>query len=277
VADPLQLPALLAGLRAHGDADMLAEFFTPQEGAITAQARSLAKPGSHLSGRLKPADELRISLARRRSGAALLTGCETTRQHPLWQEGLDHLALYWFMLDCAVTGSGTPELNTGVFRLLVNLLRSAPASSALPACASVFALKLAALHGLLPDLLHCGRDGHAFAGDEPAFLLVRGEGLIGREAYNRYYAHAGSSTRHGSVPQGMLRISPRRRVRWAGLLQRRLLDYPQSGADLADAAVLLGVCHQALADLAHRQLRTYTFLQRQWKLPAGRELAGAAD
>lgn len=275
--DPVWEPALLAGLRPQGDADMLADCFTPHEGALTLLAKGLAKPGSHLAAKLKPADELRIAVTKRRAGWPLLTGCEPETRHRIWQDSLDHLALYWFMLDCAVTSSGDTPQNADVFRLLVNLLRSAPAPSALSGCACVFALKLLGLLGLLPSLICCERDGHAFTADEPVFLLTRGEGLIGRAAYNAHYARAASTDSRADVPQGLLRISPQRRARWAALLHGPLLDYPARGCDRADSALLTRLCANALADLAQRPLRTHEFLVKQWRLPQGRELAELLD
>jgi DNA repair protein RecO len=286
--DPTWELALLAALRPSGEADVLADLFTPREGALTLLAKGLAKPGSRLAAKLKPADELRIAVTRRRAGWPLLTGAEPEAAHPQWQAGLDHLALYWFMLECARLGSSEPEQNAEVFRLLVNLLRSAPDGAALPGCASVFALKLLGLHGLLPPLGHCCLDGHAFAPDEPVFLLASGEGLVGREAYNQHYARAApvaaASSRRTDrrpeaaatgTPHGLTRIGPSRRRRWQALLHGALLDYPQAGADRADAAALLRLCATALADLAHQPVRSREFLWTQWRLPAGPELAAA--
>jgi len=265
--DPVQEPALLAALRPSGEADMLADLFTPREGALTLLAKGLAKANSHLAAKLKPGDELRIGVTRRRLGWPLLTGAEPEQAHPVWQAGLDHLALYWFLLECARLSSGEPEQNADVFRLLVNLLRSEPDAAALPGCAGVFALKLLGLHGLLPPLGHCALDGHAFAPDEPVYLPASGEGLIGQAAYVEW--------RQDAAATGLLRISPEHRRRWQALLHGPLLDYPQAGADRADAAVLLRLCASALADLAHQPVRSLEFLGRQWGLPTGRELVNA--
>jgi recombinational DNA repair protein (RecF pathway) len=273
MADPAHELALLAALRPAGEADMLADLFTPREGALTLLAKGLAKPGSHMAARLKPADELRIAQTRRRAGWPLLTGAEPEQLHPAWQADLGHLALYWFMLECARLGSGEPEQNAAVFRLLVNLLRSEPAAADLPGCACVFALKLLGLHGLLPPLGHCQLDGHAFAPDEPVFLLASGEGLLGYAAYQAHYARASGLGAPGLGPLGgLLPISPVRRRRWQELLHGALLDYPQPGADRADAAALLRLGATALADLAHQPVRSLEFLWQQWRLPLGREL-----
>jgi recombinational DNA repair protein (RecF pathway) len=261
-------PALLAGIHAAGEADAAVELFTPTAGALTVRARGLSKPGSKLAAHLLPADELRVTLARGRGAQPMLTGASAEERHPLWRTGLAHLALYWLMAGSARLGSGTPEQNADVFRLIVNLLRSDPDAAALPGCASVFALKLLHVHGLLPDLHCCHRDGHAFTAEEPVFLLARGEGLIGREAYNQHYARAAGQ----DVPRGMLRVSPSRRARWERLLRAPLLDYPAASADLADAAVLLTLCANALRDLAHAALPALDFLATQWKLPRGTEL-----
>ncbi len=276
MADPQWDLALLAALRPAGEADMLADLFTPREGALTLLAKGLAKANSHLAAKLKPGDELRIAHTRRRAGWPLLTACELVQEHSQWQTDLSYTALYWFMLECARTSSGESEQNADVFRLLVNLLRSTPTATDLASCGCVFALKLLGLHGLLPPLGHCSRDGHEFAPDEPVFLLTSGEGIVGLAAYQSIYADAMGLGAPGlGTIGGLLRIGPLRRQRWQVLLHGPLLDYPQAGVDLADAAALLRLCAIALADLAHQPIRSLEFLSQQWALPSGGQLAAA--
>jgi recombinational DNA repair protein (RecF pathway) len=269
--EPVWEVALLAGLRPVGDNDVLVDLFTGRDGSITLLAKGMSKPGSHLAPLLKPADELRIGVLERRAGRPLLAGCVVTRSHPDWQANLDHLALYWFMLESARFSSSEASQNADVLRLVVNLLRSEPKEADLCACLCSFCLKLLRLLGLLPDLESCSRDGHAFTPDEPVFLLIRGEGLIGRDAYNNSYSRATGGQLE--VPRGLLRICPQRRQRWVALLQGPLLEYRLSSCDVADAAVLSGLCSQVLAGLAGQSMRSGEFLARQWSFPTDSKLA----
>jgi DNA repair protein RecO len=262
----LTTPALLASVQSQGEADALVTFFTPDAGVQHTRARGLRRPHSKLAHLLKPADELNIILTAGRMRTPLLTGVTVVRQHAPWQQDLYLLALYWFMLEAACLGSGSPPLNTALFTLIVNLLRSDPPSTALGGAAAVFALKLLALHGLLPDLAHCAEDGHAFSTDEPLHLLPNGEGLIGRAAYNAHYA------RHGG---GLYRLEPAQARRWRVLLNGTLLDYLAAGATRHDAALLSHLVALRLGEMSGRQLASVAFLRQQWQLDTLDELLRA--
>ena len=255
--------ALLASSTPLGEADALLSFFTPEAGAQLVRARGLRRAQSKLAHLLKPADELRLTLAAGRMATPLLTGVSVEQAHPMWQAELRYLALYWYMLECAQLGSASPQLNTAVFTLLVNLLRSQPEPAGLFGVASVFALRLLGLHGLLPDLQHCALDGHRFTLNEPLHLLPSGEGLIGREAYNQHYARSGG---------GLLRLAPGQLTRWGQLAAGGLLDYPQAAANADDAAILVYLATQRMSDLAARPMQTAAFLSAQWKLAGYTEM-----
>jgi DNA repair protein RecO (recombination protein O) len=252
-----QLPALLVSSEARGEADTLLHFFSPEQGALTIKAKGLRRSSSKLAGVLLPADELQLSLASGRSATPVLTGCSTVRAHPEWRGSLELQCLYWFMAECADLGSASPGLNTEVYTLLANLLRHAPEAGQRSACAAVFALKLLTLHGLLPDLSCCALDGHPLAGDEPAHLLPSGEGLVGRDAYNRHYAR-------GAQP--MLRLEAAQLQLWRELRQAPLLDYARYAATDGDAAALIRLTGRRLEELAGRPLLSGILLLRQWKL-----------
>jgi recombinational DNA repair protein (RecF pathway) len=251
--------ALYASLSPIGEADALVRFFTAQTGALTVKARGLRRSGSKLQHLLQPCDELTLSFAPARTRTPVLTGVSVHKSHLFWRSELKLLALYWFFIECAITGSGTPSQNEQIFQLIVNLLRSAPADAAARQGAlAVFGIKLLALHGLLPSFETCALDGHAFMPGEVAHLLPNGEGLVGREAFNSRYARSGGA---------LLRLDPGRLMRWRALLHGPLLDYPQLGADEWDAAVLLYHTHRQLADLAAHALPAAAFLSQSWKLP----------
>lgn len=255
--------ALLVGIIPQGESDALVRFCAEEPGALTARARGLRKAESKLAPRLKPADELEVRLAAGRGGPAVLIGVEVARGHPHWRDDLGLLALYWFMAECLYVGSGDAQLNVDMYRLLCNLLRSEPMAAQRDGAASAFCLKLLRLHGLLADLKCCALDGHPLEQDEPAHLLPRGEGLVGRQAYNERYARTGG---------GMVMVDGARRQRWQQLVQGALLDYAAAAADSLDATLLIQLTARALGSTAATQIRSVQFLLQQWELPAIEEL-----
>ena len=261
--DKQEHPAVLVSIYPAGEADSIVRLFGPGTGGFTARARGLSKPASKLAPGLKPAAELGIGTVSGRGGYPLLTGVSVKRDHPVWRAGMALLALYWFFAECAAVGSGESEANASVYRLLVNLLRTTPSGGERYGAAAVFCLKLLGLHGLLPDLAQCNLDGHRLAADEPAFLLPGGEGLVGRDEYNRLYARTGG---------GLLRLSPARRNRWLNLLTQPLLEYAAAGSDRNDAAVLISFTARTIADMTAAPVHSADFLAGQWKLPSWTEL-----
>ncbi|MCH7472630.1 recombination protein O N-terminal domain-containing protein [bacterium] len=258
-------PALWIKSVPQGEADALLTFFCLPQGAVLAKARSLRKAKSRLAGLLMPGDELNITLARGRGSIPVLTGVSTHRSHPAWRADIALSALMWLFLECAYIGSGEPELNQEVFQLVVNLLRNPPADDQRHGAAAVFGLKLLALHGLLPDFAHCAIDGHAIAEGEPVHLLPNGEGVIGREAYNRQYARTAGA---------LIRLSPERLKRWRLLRRCSLLDYVEAEADAVDAALIVHHTARRLGETAGQQLASAIFLASQWKLPSFAEMLG---
>lgn len=250
-------PALLVSTSPVGEADVLVRFFTPSGGAVTALARSLHKSTSRLAASLLPADELEIRLVTGRGARPILAGARVTTDHSCWREDLDLLALYWFMAECAFLSASEQSINQATFQLTANLLRSDPSPLARYGALAVFVLKTQRLHGLLADLSHCVVDGHLLADDEPVHLLPSGEGVIGREAYNKHYARTGG---------GLVRMEPERLARWRQILGGPLLDYPDLKADELDAALLLHQGARALGDLAGHAVGSAEYLRRQWKL-----------
>lgn len=262
------VPALYFSVSPLGESDAMVSCFTPIDGALAIKARGLRKPQSKLAHLLLPADELRLRLARSRGPSPILTGVSLHRVHPEWREDLGLLAFYWFMIECAFVGSGGQEANADVFRLVVNLVRSMPTSELRHGAAAVFGLKLLMLHGLLPDLEHCAIDGHRLSAGEPVHLLPSGEGVVGREAYNRHYARTGG---------GMLQLAPQRFARWRSLRSGSLLDYASLGTDSIDAALLVHYTARLIADTAGRPVRSAQFLAKQWELADVLELQRHAD
>ncbi|GEM_PF-2260210 len=255
--------AILVGISPHAESDAVVRLFADGRGALVARARGLRKAQSKLAPRLQPADELEVRTAAGRGGVGLLIGVEPVRSHPHWRADLGLLALYWFMAECLYVGAGEEQVNADMYRLLANLLRSEPDGELRYGAAAVFSLKLLGLHGLLADLSCCALDGHALAPDEPAHLLPRGDGLVGRAAYNEHYARSGG---------GMLRLDAERRRRWLTLLTGALLDYPAVGADQLDAALLIQHAARLLSGTAAAPIRSVQFLVQQWRLPTLEEL-----
>ncbi len=254
-------PALLVGSLPRGEADSLVRFYTPGHGGLQLAARSLRKPGSKLVGQLQPADELQISAAHARAGAPILTAVSCSREHRLWRNDLNLLALYWFMLECAWLASSDDVSNADGYRLIVNLLRSDPQPAQRYGLASVYCMRVLALHGMLPDLFHDELTGAALEGEclcGPAF-----EGL--RNA--RDPAHAGLP-RHG-----LLLIDAPRLQRWRSLQSRPLLEYGKLDCDAVDAALLVGFLRVHISGLAGTAVHSAEFLSRQWKLSRYRDLA----
>lgn len=260
--------ALLVNTVAAGEADSLVSFFSAEDGALTALARGLRKSTSKLAASLLPADELDIRLASGRGRRNILIGAATARGHPEWRAGLDLLSLYWFMAECLYLSAGEPEINAAMYRLAVNILRHPPTPEVRCSAAAVFALKLQMLHGLLPDLAHCALDGHLLADNEPVHLLPSGEGVIGREAYNRHYARTGG---------GLVRLEAQRLYRWRRLLGGALLDYREVPADAVDVALLVHHLARAVGDVAGRALHSAAYMRAQWKLPDLSELLQAQN
>ena len=251
-------PALFASTSPLGEADALVRFFACPDGDMLLKARGLRRSTAKLAQLLQPGDELAVRQARGRAQTGVLTGVIVHRGHPAWRASIRLLALYWFFIESALTGSGAPPLNEQVYQLLVNLLRSEPAGeTAEYGALCAFCLKLFTLHGLLPSLAHCAIDGHVLLPDEPVHLLPNGEGLVGRAAYNSRYARSGG---------GLLRMEARRLARWQRLQHGALLDYAVAGADGWDAAVLLHHAAQRLSDLAAKPLPAAGFLRGSWKL-----------
>ena len=248
--------ALLVSSFATGEGAGYLQLFSRQAGALSVKAPGIARQQSKLAPLLQPADELLLTLSRGRGTSAILTGIAVERDHSLWRGDLDLLALYWFFTECAYIGSAGEADNELVYRLVVNLLRSDPAEPARPAALCVFCLKLLAIHGLLPDLLHCSITGELLGPRETAYLMPGGQGLICLAEYDRRYARSGV----------LHRLDGEQRLRWLSLLSGPLLGYPHSGADRSDAALLLHLCVQALADIAAREIAAAKFLSVQWKL-----------
>lgn len=242
---------------------MLVRLFSPTGGAVMALARSLRKSTSKLAASLQPADELEVQLARGRGARSVLIGVRTVKEHSTWRTDLNLLSFYWYMAECVYTSAGEPEINSALYRLVVNLLRSDPPPAARCSAAAVFALKFQVVHGLLADLTRCAIDGHVLGADEPVHLLPSGEGLIGREAYNRHYARTAGA---------LVRLAPERLERWRRLLAGALLDYPQIAADKTDAALLLYHSSRLLGDTAGHAVNSAEYLRRQWKLPTYSEI-----
>lgn len=256
------IPTVLVSIVPTGEKDALVNFFSP-DGALSLRARGLRKAQSKLAPRLQPADELRILTARGRGVYDILTGVDVLRQHKCWRDDLGLLALYWFFAECAFTASGEEQLNRSVFQLLVNLLRNVSGTADRLRAAAVFCLKLLVLHGLMPDIQHCMVDGHVLEGDEPAFLPLSGEGVIGRDAYNKHYARTGG---------GLLRMTAERLAGWRALATGQLLDYPNVSVDETDVALLVQLTERMLGDATTKPVRSADFLLSQWRLPDMGEL-----
>jgi DNA repair protein RecO len=256
------ISTVLVSIVPTGEQDALVNFFSP-DGALGLRARGLRKAQSKLAPRLQPADELRVQTARGRGAYDVLTGVDVLRPHWLWREELDLLALYWFFAECAFAGSGEERLNRNVFQLLVNLLRNVSGTAGRFGAAAVFCLKLLMLHGLMPDIQHCMVDGHVLAKDEPAFFPLSGEGVIGRDAYNRHYARTGG---------GLLRLAAERLAGWRALATGQLLEYTNVLIDATDAAILVQLTERMLGDATTKPVRSAEFLLSQWRLPDMGEL-----
>ena len=77
---------------------------------------------SKLAGQLKPADELQISAAAGRGGGMLiLTGASSRREHRNWQQDLQLLSLYWFMLECSWLASADDGSNADGYREILGI------------------------------------------------------------------------------------------------------------------------------------------------------------
>ena len=258
--------ALLAGLFPYRDVDTLVRCITPNQGSVTFLARGLRKANSKLASALQPADELELSSHAGKGGMQLLVGVHATKQHAVWRKSLDLTALYWFMAECAWLASGDEESNKLTYQLTVNLLRNPPETESRHSALCVFVLKLLGLHGLLPDLAVCLRDGHELAKGETLHLSSSSEGLVGLEAYNKYYAPSGAT---------LLRLEAARVPRWRKLAGSPLLEYATAESDEFDAAVLLQIAARLLGDTAGHAVKSAEFLRQQWKLNDWGELMKA--
>ncbi|MEZ5338635.1 MAG: recombination protein O N-terminal domain-containing protein [bacterium] len=246
--------ALLVGSLPRGEADSLVRLFTPGHGALNLLARGLRRPGSKLAGQLKPADELQISAAAGRGGGMLiLTGASSRREHRNWQQDLQLLSLYWFMLECSWLASADEGSNADGYRLVVNLLRSEPAAEARCALACVFCIRFLGLHGMLPDLFHDEESGEPLEGD--VFCRPSFEGLLDAGVLQR-----------GMPEYGLIRISRERLRSWRRLQSRPLLDYPEEPCGPEDVRLLLEFTRRHVASLAGSSLRSADFMAGQWKL-----------
>jgi recombinational DNA repair protein (RecF pathway) len=263
--EPTSTPALWVSTQQVGESDALVRFFTPGHGALLAKARGLFKPGSKMAPNLKAADELSIALAGSR-GTRTLAGILATQGHAFWRDDLSRLALVWFMTECAYIGSGPQQLNEQVYQLTANLLRTRPEAADLHSAASVFAIRLLTLHGLMADLDHSIVTHAPLSTNEPVFLLPSGEGLIDLASYNQQYARGRA---------GLLQLSAERHARWRSLQRQPLLDYPQSNADSSDTAILCSLLARHLSNLGNQPLETMKFLKKQWRLPSLGELMRA--
>lgn len=252
--------ALLVGTSPRGEGDSFVRLFSPELGSLNLLARGLRKPGSKLAGQLKPADELVFSSSPARAGAPILTALSCRREHRCWQTDLRLLALYWFMLECAWLASADDGSNADAYRLIVNLLRSEPATGSFHSLAAIYSVRFLAIHGMLPDLHHDEETDEQLAGDcycRPAF-----EGLLDAQRLASL-----------SLPlSGLLRISAGRLERWRRLHGRPLLEYPQVACDAQDAALLVSFTRTKVASITGSALRSAEFVLQQWKLQSLREI-----
>jgi len=238
---------------------MLVSLFACPEGAVTVRAKGLRRPGSKLAHVFKPADELQVSAVRGRTRTPVLTGASLGMPHPLWREDLNLLALYWFIIECAQLSSSSPAVNEQVYGLLIDLLRREPLTpSAQTDALAAFGIRLLSLHGLMLDLARCSIDGHLIERDEPVHLLPSGEGIVGRDAYNRRYARTGAV---------LVRMDPARLARWQSMEAGTMRGSGSAAGDATDAALVLHFTALRLAETTAKPVRTATFLQRQWRLP----------
>ena len=252
--------ALLVGTQPRGEGDSFVRLLTPDLGAINLLARGLRKAGSKLAGQLKPADELVFSASPARAGAPILTAVSCRREHRNWQSDLRLLALYWFMVECAWLASADGGSNADGYRLIVNLLRSDPQPDSMYSLASVYCVRLLAIHGMLPDLHHDEQTGETLSGDcycRPGF-----EGMLDARTLED-----GSGSR-----TGLLRISQERLRRWRQLHAKPLLEYAELACDRDDAALLVIFTRQHVSGLSGTALRSGEFLLQQWKLDGLRDI-----
>jgi DNA repair protein RecO len=258
------VPALWVSTFPRNESDALVRFLG-SDGAFTASAKGLLKPASKLAPRLKPGDELLLELVRGRTNLAVLAGVSRQRAHPVWQRGLDHTALCWYITECAYISGGDPELNAALYQLVVNIIRSEPAAEQLPSALGVFCLRLLSLHGVLLSLNHCSLTGEPLGQGEVAHLLPSGEGLVGRQAFNEHYARTGG---------GMPRLDAEQLRRWRTLARSPLLDYPAIVLEPVDCTLLLSIVERQIIQPAGQQVSSGGFLRQQWKLPAWPEVYG---
>lgn len=230
----------------YGEADRIVTFLTPEAGVLRGYARGARKSRKRFGAALEPFAQVRMHWTPPRSGELVgLREADLLDLRAGLRAGLESIALAGY--GCELTEVLLGEQgHDRTFRLLQAFLDHLAGHGAAPEVRLLLELRLLALAGYAPHLLHCSECGGALGDPLAAFDAARGGSLC-----------------LGCAPPGAeLRVSPLTLGSLARCLRTPLegfAGYRFGPRTLEEGGVVLAA---ALRLHLHRPLKSLHFLQQ---------------
>lgn len=157
-----EIPAIILTVRAYGEADLLVDFLTPEQGRLTGIAKHARKSRRRFAHCLEPLSRVSLFLSPRTNrDLEFLQRGELVQSFPSLRRDLPRLGAAAVLAEAAGLLAGPPEAIAEIFASLEGVLslleQGLPPDSLLPA----FLLRLLTLGGYGPRLgqcLKCGQE-----------------------------------------------------------------------------------------------------------------------
>ena len=176
-------PALLVRSVPYGESDLIATFFTEEQGKVTAIIRGARRSTKRFGGALEPIHELQITYEDKGRELCVLKEARIARARMTILSDLDAMdaagrALRWVRHLCpARTPEPSAWRSLGRFLDVLNE-GSSPSPAAIARELAFFGLRLLADVGYALELSRCVRCGRVCPEGRPAFIDATGGGLV---------------------------------------------------------------------------------------------------